>query len=124
MGGKQRPDQVASLIQSEMADLLLRGLKDPRIGFVSVMGVEVSVDLRHARVLVSVLGEPAAREATMAGLHSATPYLRRALGERLGLRYVPELRIVADDSLERGARIASLLRQIEEEKQAEGSVEP
>jgi ribosome-binding factor A len=99
-----------------MADVLLRHLKDPRVGFVSVTSVKVSPDLRLATVGVSVLGDAGARESTMQGLHSATPFLRRALGERLGLRFVPELRIVADDSLEKADRIARLLHELEEQR--------
>jgi ribosome-binding factor A len=110
MQGK-RSDRVGALVQGVIAELLLRDVKDPRIGMVTVTGVELSPDLKHARVYVSALGDDAARERSLQGLASARPYLQSQVGRRLGLRFTPELRFALDPSLERAARIDRLLHE-------------
>ncbi len=95
--------------------------RNPRIGFVSVTGVEVSADLRHAKVFVSVLGEEQAKVDTMAGLASAQGYVRGELGRRLQMRFSPEVLFRLDDSIERGVRVMSLIRQVTENQ---GDAEP
>lgn len=112
----QRTDRLDSQIQAELMDLLQREMKDPRIGFATVTRVETARDLGHARVWVSVYGDEAAQEASMAALTDAAPWLRRRLGDRLTMRHVPELSIRRDDSIESGDRILRLLRQIDEER--------
>ncbi|HEX7125984.1 MAG TPA: 30S ribosome-binding factor RbfA [Thermodesulfobacteriota bacterium] len=107
----QRKHRVADAIKAEVSDLLRRGLKDPRIGFVTVTDVEVSSDLRQARVYYSVVGSPAEREATEKGLQSATGFVQSHVGKRLGLRNTPTLEFRYDPSLEQGARIEQLLRE-------------
>lgn len=108
----QRSHRVGEQIQKEISALLVKGLKDPRVGFVTVTAVEVSGDLRHARIYFTVLGEDPARQETLRGLTSAIPFLRRELGKRLRLRLVPELTFQFDTSLEYGNRIESLLRDL------------
>lgn len=108
----QRSHRVADLIQQEISALLLKGLKDPRIGFVTITAVEVTSDLHHARIYFTVMGEEAARRDSLKGLTSAVPFLRRELGKRLRLRFVPELTFQYDTSLEYGNRIDALLREI------------
>lgn len=93
-------------------DLLGNELKDPRIGFVSIVRVDVSADLRHARVHFSVLGEEQRRLDTLKGLQSATGFLRSQLATRLGLRHVPELQFRLDRSIEHGVRVAELLGRV------------
>ncbi|HEY8368834.1 MAG TPA: 30S ribosome-binding factor RbfA [Thermodesulfobacteriota bacterium] len=107
----QRKHRVADAIKAEVSELLRRGLKDPRIGFVTVTDVEVSSDLRQARVYYSVIGSPAEREATAKGLQSATGFVQSHVGKRLGLRNTPILEFRYDPSLEQGARIEQLLRE-------------
>ncbi|MDQ7844089.1 MAG: 30S ribosome-binding factor RbfA [Armatimonadota bacterium] len=107
-----RPEKVEQFIKEEVMRILQREVRDPRIGFVSVTDVEVSVDLRHARVFVSVLGDPGAKTATMEGLHSASRYIRRALGRRLQMRYTPDLTFTLDESIERGSRVLKLLGEV------------
>jgi ribosome-binding factor A len=105
-----RSDRVGALLQAAIAELLLRDIKDPRIGMVTVTGVDLSVDLKHARVFVSVLGDATARERSLRGLASARSYLQSQVGKRLGLRFTPELRFALDPSFDAAARVESLLR--------------
>lgn len=108
----QRSHRVGEQIQKEISALLVKGLKDPRVGFVTITAVEVSGDLRHARIYFTALGEEKVRQETLRGLTSAIPFLRRELGKRLRLRLVPELTFQFDTSLEYGNRIESLLRDL------------
>ena len=89
-------------------DLLQREMKDPRLGFATIIRVETARDLGHARVWVSVLGTDVEREKTMQALKVATPWLRRKLGERLSLRHVPELSMREDDSIASGDRVLQI----------------
>jgi len=107
MGNRQR--RLGQLFKQEISELLLREIKDPRIAFVSITSVEVAADLRHAKVLVSVLGTERERKSTVAGLRSAASFIRRELGSRLRLKYIPEIEIVYDDSIEEGSRILALI---------------
>jgi len=109
-----RPERIREFIKEQVGEIIQRDLKDPRIGFVSVTGVEVSADLRHAKVFVSVLGEEQAKVDTMAGLASAQGYVRGELGRRLQMRFSPEVLFRLDDSIERGVRVMSLIRQVTE----------
>ena len=108
-----RTIRIDQQIQQELMDVLQREMADPRVGFATVTRVETSKDLGHSRVWVSVLGTDEEREATMRGLRDATPWLRRRLGERLRLRYVPKLTLRHDDSIAAGDRVLRLLSEIE-----------
>ena len=109
----RRQERLAEQIRDEIAEILTRGdLRDPRIGFTTVTRVELSADLTHARVLVSVLGQEAVQEQTLAGLSSATGYLRREIARRLKLRRSPELVFVIDHGAEEAVKIESLLEKI------------
>jgi ribosome-binding factor A len=101
-------------MKQEIAEILMRKIKDPRIGFVTVTDVEVSHDLRNAKVFVSIYGGD--KKETLKGLESAMPFIRSELARRMRLRLVPELLFRFDPTLERGAHIMELLRSIEEEK--------
>lgn len=109
-----RTERLSDLVRDEISRLLLRELKDPRIGFVTITGASVSPDLRHARVFVSVLGEEAAREASLSALRSASGFIQRALFRNLRLKHSPLVTFHLDDSMERGERIERVLRQIRE----------
>lgn len=98
----------------EISDIL-RKMKDPRIGFVSVTEVEVSPDLRHLKVFVSILGSEEERQRTMEALEHARGYIRTELGGRIQLRYTPELIFKYDPSLARGSRIIELLAHLQGE---------
>ena len=110
----KRTERVADLIRRELADILMNRMRDPRLGFVSVTGVEVSPDLGHAVVYLSSLDGAEKRAEIIKVLSYAVPFLRRELAPRLGLREVPTLRFIYDESIERGARIEDLLRKIKD----------
>jgi ribosome-binding factor A len=112
-----RQEKLGELIAAELSSLLRTRVKDPRVGFASITHVEVSGDLRHAKVFVSVMGSPEEREATMRGLKNATGFLRHELAGRITLRYMPELVFKLDRSIEEGARILELIHHIEQEEQ-------
>jgi ribosome-binding factor A len=107
----RRIDRINGLLRQEISYLLARELKDPRLsGLVSITQVETSVDLRHARVFVSVLGSREEKEAALRGLTSASGFLRRELRERLSLKYIPELKFVLDESIERAAQVLRIMK--------------
>jgi ribosome-binding factor A len=112
----QRAHRVGEQIQQEISSLLIKGLKDPRLGFVTITSVEVTPDLHLARVYFTVIGDEAVRRETAAGLKSSVPYLRRELGRRLRMRYVPDLLFLFDTSLEYGNRIETLIRELHAEE--------
>lgn len=105
----KRAHRVAHLIQESLARLLVEGLKDPRVGFVTVTEVRLTDDLRSAQVFVSVFGTDTERQTTLAGLRAACGYLRREVGHGLQLRVVPELSFILDDSLDRAQRLQTVL---------------
>ena len=108
----KRSERLGELILGEISALVTRDIKDPRIGFVTFTRVEMSDDLRYAKVFVSTLGTEEEKARTLQGLASATGYIRRHLGRVLHLRYTPEITFLIDASLEHGAKIAQLLRQL------------
>jgi ribosome-binding factor A len=110
----KRADRVNALLQRELGMLISEELRDPRIAFATVTSVEVTDDLRSARVHVSVLGNDEAVESTMKGLEDAKKFLRHELGSRTDLRFVPDLTFIQDRSAERAARISGLLREVRE----------
>lgn len=116
MGNPHRQEKLGELIAAELSDLLRTRVKDPRVGFASITRVEVSNDLRHAKVHVSVMGSEEERTDTMRGLRNATGFLRHELASRLTLRYMPELVFKLDTSIEEGARILALINQVEQEE--------
>ncbi len=109
----RRTERVNELVREEISDLLQREIKDPRFtGLVSVTDVHVSPDLRHARVFVSIMGSEEERKETFSALTAASHFIRKELGKRMTTRHTPELDFRLDDSLERGAHLADLMRQI------------
>ncbi|HEY7343136.1 MAG TPA: 30S ribosome-binding factor RbfA [Ktedonobacterales bacterium] len=115
MRNYRREDQLSGAITRELSDLMRTRMKDPRIGFASIIGVELSHDLRYAKVFVSVMGSPEEQRETMRGLDSANGFLRRELAQRLTIRHVPEISFRLDESIARGARVLDLLKQVEKE---------
>jgi len=110
-----RSERLADRIRTEVAEIISAELKDPRIGFATVTSVDLSGDLHHARVSVSVLGNADAQQKSLEGLVSAAGYVRHELGLRLGLRRVPELTFVLDHTAEENERLEMLLRQLKSE---------
>ena len=113
----RRQEQLSDVIAEELSDLIRTRMKDPRIGFASITDVEVSADLRHAKVFVSVLGSAEEQRATLQGLEHAAGFLRHELAQRLNIRYTPEILFKLDQSIERGTRIIQLMNEIEHGEQ-------
>ncbi|MBW4630169.1 MAG: 30S ribosome-binding factor RbfA [Brasilonema octagenarum HA4186-MV1] len=125
MATDRRVSRVAELIKREVSQMLLNGIKDDRVGtgMVSVTDVDVSGDLQHAKIYVSIYGTEEAKAETMAGLKSATGYVRSELGARVRLRRTPEVVFLEDRSIERGTKVLSLLNKLELERQLENPAE-
>src|SRR5713226_2252939 len=118
MANPHRQEKLGELFAAELSELLHTRLKDPRVGFASITHVEVSGDLRHAKIYVSVMGTEDEKKKTMEALHHANGFLRHELAERLSVRFMPEISFKLDNSIEQGAHILGLLRQLEEEGKA------
>lgn len=118
MATNRRVSRVAELIKREVSQMLLNGIKDDRVGtgMVSVTDVDVSGDLQHAKIFVSIYGTDEAKAETMAGLRSATGFVRSELGARVRLRRTPEVVFIEDRSIERGTKVLSLLNKLKDER--------
>jgi ribosome-binding factor A len=116
MASQSRQEKVAEAIQHEVGQMLIRGLKDPRIGaLVTITGAKVSPDLREAWVYYAVHGDARVRQDTAVGLEAAKGFIRREIGKAVRLRNSPELHFVVDESIDRGERIELLLKQVHEQ---------
>ncbi len=122
MEGK-RSEKVADLIQKEISQMLVKSIKDPRIGFVTITKVSVSEDCRFAKVYFSVAGTLAERERSMEGLDSAKGFVRKELGRRIRLRYTPEILFQFDPSIEYAIHMGKLIQAIQQEKEPNGDEE-
>lgn len=118
MATDRRIARVAEMIRREVSQLLFSGIKDDRVGMgmVSVTHVDVAGDLQHAKVFVSIYGSDEAKSAAMAGLKSATGFVRSELGNRMRLRRTPEILFVEDASIEQGTKVLSLINRLSEER--------
>jgi ribosome-binding factor A len=115
----RRADRVGEAVREEVAAFLARDAKDPRItGLVTVTAVEMARDLRHATVFVSVMGDDAAKTSTVEALAGMAPHLRGRVGRALRLQFAPELTFRLDESVQRAARIETLLAQIKRDETA------
>lgn len=114
MATDRRISRVAESIKRKVSQMLIHGIKDDRVGagMVSVTDVNVSGDLQHAKIFVSIYGTEAAKSEAMAGLKSATGFVRSELGSRIRLRRTPEVVFIEDRSIERGTKVLSLLNQL------------
>ncbi len=110
----RRAERLQEFLKAELSQIIQQQLSDPRIGFVSITDVEVSEDLRHARVFVSVLGGDEAKEQTMSGLRSAAGFIRGEVARRMQTRYTPEIAFKLDQSIEQGTRVVTLIRDVTE----------
>lgn len=122
MAQSRRVERVASLIRREISELLIGGIKDERVsqGMVSVTTVEVAGDLQHCKIFVSVFGSDADKEQAMAGLSSASAFVKGELSRRLKMRRTPEVVFVLDRGIERGTTVLGLLNRLEDERQEKG----
>src|SRR4030065_2375750 len=122
MEGK-RSEKVADLIQKEIAQMLLKSIKDPRIGFVTITKVTVSEECVVAKVYFSVAGTLAERESSVKGLDSAKGYVRKELGRRIRLRYTPEIIFQFDPSIEYAIHMEELIQSIHRDRKPNGNEE-
>ena len=118
MATSRRVAKVSASIKREISQMLVSDIKDDRVGagMVSVTAVDVSGDLQHAKVFVSIYGTDEAKAETMAGLAAATPYVRGSLGRRLRLRRTPEIIFKEDVSIEQGTEVLNLLSRLKHER--------
>lgn len=113
--GQLRIEKVQEFIKQEISQIILTELKDPRVGFVTVTRVEVTGDLRHAKVFISLMGSSEQKEATLQGLQRALGFMRAEVGKRLRLKMIPELALAVDESLDHSVRIQKLLDEIKQD---------
>ena len=111
-----RPERVQEAIRQEVSKILHDEIRDPRLGFLTITGVELTNDLRYARIYFSVLGEDKDKKLALRGLNSAKGYIKGLLGDRIKLRYMPEIEFKIDETLERTQRIYDLFDKIKKEK--------
>lgn len=111
----ERAERLRQDIKREVSAILQRELKDPRLGFISVTDVEVSRDLSHVKIYVSVFGDDTQKENSMKGLENGRGHIRSLLASRLRVRHVPAIQFRYDQSLEHGARINQILRRLNSE---------
>uniref|UniRef100_A0A7C2J0X9 Ribosome-binding factor A n=1 Tax=Ammonifex degensii TaxID=42838 RepID=A0A7C2J0X9_9THEO len=110
-----RAARLAEAVKETVAEILQNELKDPRLGFATITRVEVSSDLRYAKIFVSVYGSPEDQAATLAVLERAQGFIRSALGRRLRLRYAPEISFKTDPSIGYGVKVTQLLEELKKE---------
>lgn len=109
---KHRANRLAESIKIEVSQMIREELKDPRIGFVTVTGVDVADDLGHAKIYVSILGDDDAKKESLTALKHAQGYVRTEIGKRVRLRHVPEIVFKDDPSIAHGAHISKLLHDV------------
>ena len=112
MSSKLRIEKLQELIKQEVGKMLLTDIKDSRIGFVTVTGVEMTGDLREAKIFVSIMGNDEQVQSTWEGLHSALGFIRREIGKRIKIRFTPEISFAPDKSLDYSEHIQKLLLKI------------
>jgi ribosome-binding factor A len=115
-----RLERIGHLIQKELGQLLLNGVKDPRIGFVTITHVSVAPDIRSAKVFYSVIGDKKIRKESQIGLEKAAGFLQREISRTIELRYTPVLNFEFDDTLDRRMEIEKVIKTLDDEKKQSG----
>ena len=123
MASEERARRVGEVVRAEIAALLSRGVKDPRVGFVSVMTVRMSPDLRYANVHVSLYGSEKEKKSSLIGLKSSAGWIRRELGKRLSLRLTPEVRFFEDSTLDDVYHMENLIKSLHEAENSGGEAD-
>ncbi len=120
MAHGRRVERVGALIRKEVSELLINGIRDERVrkGMVTITSVEVSGDLQHCKIFVSVFGEVLVKKEVLDGLKAANGYVRGELGRRLAMRRAPEIVFIEDKGIEKGSSILTLLTELEEKRTA------
>ena len=111
-GKSQRLARIEHEMVRELSQIVREDLKDPRVGFVTILGAEVSPDLRSARIYASPMGDERAARETMKGLQSAAGFMSAELGKRMQTRHTPSLTFVRDSSIERGVRVSHVIDEV------------
>ena len=114
MASESRAVRVAEVVKAEVAQLLAKGLKDPRVGFVSIMAVKMSPDLQYANLYVSVYGSEKEKKDSLIGLRNSSGWIRRELGRRLKLRLTPEVRFFEDTTLDEVFHLEEVFRDLKD----------
>ncbi|MFM2080642.1 MAG: ribosome-binding factor RbfA [Cyanobacteriota bacterium] len=124
MAQGRRVERVAALIRREVSELLVNGIKDDRVslGMVSVTNVEVAGDLQHCKIFVSIYGAAEVQQQALAGLRSASSYVKGELGRRLNMRRTPEVIFQLDRGIEKGTSVLGLLNRLEQQRQERGEI--
>ena len=104
-----RPERVAQFLKEELSQIIREELKDPRIGFVTITRVDITADLRYARIYVSIMGEEKEKKKTFKGLESARGFMKRIIGDRIRMRYTPEIVFKIDDSIEYNIHLSKIM---------------
>ena len=121
----QRKDRIGDLIKKEIAHIIQNELKDPGIGFVTITAVKVSVDLKHAKIFYSVLGDEDSKRKSESALRRASGFIQHEIGKKLKLKYTPEIFFQFDGSAEYGAHIEGLIQKIHrDERPDHGEMDP
>ena len=115
----QRPERVQEALRREISKIIQNEVKDPRLGFITITRVELTRDLRFARVYFSVLGESKDKKLALKGLNHAKGYIKSLIGERVGLRFMPEIVFKIDESLEHTKKIYDLMERLKKERKDE-----
>ena len=119
MASESRAVRVAEVVKAEIAQLLIKGLKDPRVGFVSIMAVKMSPDLGYANIYVSVYGSEKEKKDSLIGLRNSAGWIRRELGRRLKLRLTPEVRFFEDTTLDDVFHLEEVFRNLKDAENRE-----
>ena len=114
----KRANRVGDLMKEEISRIIQHELKDPGIGFVTITGVELSDDLKHAKIFYSVLGDEEAKKESSSALRRACGFVQREMGRRLRLKYTPEIYFLFDPSVEYGARIERLIEKMHQSERS------
>ena len=112
-----RQDRISHLLTEAVSEIIQRELKDPRLGFITVTDAEITADLRHAKVFVSVMGSEEQRAESMGVLRRAEHFVRQVLGKRWTMKVLPEIKFELDTSVDHGIRILELLEQIKQDEE-------
>ena len=115
----KRTSRVGELLKREVAEILCRDIRDPKIGFVTVSSVDVTSDLRTASVRVSVLGDDEQRQESLRALNAATGFIQKALSPKVRLKNMPKLQFVLDTSIDHSMHIAQLLSELGESENSQ-----
>lgn len=115
----KRADRVSDLLKEEISQMLLKEVKDPHVGFITITGVDVSKDLQVAKVFYTILGDEKQVSDSAQALSRVSPFIKRQLGKRLRMRYIPDIIFRYDHSLEYGARIDTILNQLNDSEETD-----